>query len=320
MALKISYLIVAALSFVFINAGHADDDPNYAEHKNHLISYETASIKFEFPTEIKRRDNPLGWQRQSVGGRNEVHFFSGDQRDLQSLYNYFKAQFHTADDSIFIDCHGHNGGCGFYTPREFIRHPERARIYSRHFDIFNLHRHDYSLFATANSGEQSRHVFIIFQKSSGSDGALLALDITYSRADDTAQENPYEKMKKIEKEEDSSAKEMAPLRIYFDSNSSEITEANIIILEEMAARIAQSDKQYAIVGHTDNRGDPEFNQKLANARAKAVYSALQSRLGDNSNLTHFFAHGPDTPIADNDSSDGRSMNRRVELTVVNSLE
>lgn len=68
----------------------------------------------------------------------------------------------------------------------------------------------------------------------------------------------------------------------------------------------------AIEGHTDNVGGQDYNAKLSQARAAAMVSALVAQGIAADRLTSA-GFGPDKPIADNNSSDGRAKNRRVEL-------
>ena len=65
--------------------------------------------------------------------------------------------------------------------------------------------------------------------------------------------------------------------------------------------------------HTDNQGTPEYNLGLSQRRAASVASTLVAVYGiDGSRLTSEGA-GLTQPIAPNDSEEGRSKNRRVEL-------
>jgi outer membrane protein OmpA-like peptidoglycan-associated protein len=67
-------------------------------------------------------------------------------------------------------------------------------------------------------------------------------------------------------------------------------------------------------GHTDNVGRDEFNQTLSEQRATSVRDYLV-RQGVSSNAVTAKGFGKTQPVASNDSSAGRLMNRRVELVV-----
>ena len=70
-----------------------------------------------------------------------------------------------------------------------------------------------------------------------------------------------------------------------------------------------------VKGHTDNRGTADFNMKLSNDRAKAVVDYLIKRGVSPSKLT-YEGYGMSLPLTDNDTEEGRSLNRRVEFEIL----
>ena len=71
-----------------------------------------------------------------------------------------------------------------------------------------------------------------------------------------------------------------------------------------------------INGYTDSLGSDQFNQKLSEARADSVKSELISHGVKPEQITSY-AYGEMEPIASNDTSAGRSVNRRAEMYVEN---
>lgn len=69
-----------------------------------------------------------------------------------------------------------------------------------------------------------------------------------------------------------------------------------------------------IEGHTDSRGSANLNQVLSQRRADAVRDALVARGVDASRITTV-GLGAASPVATNDSAEGRARNRRVEIIV-----
>lgn len=67
-----------------------------------------------------------------------------------------------------------------------------------------------------------------------------------------------------------------------------------------------------IMGHTDIRGTRAFNMTLSRARAQAVVDYLVYRGISHERLLPT-GYGPDRPIADNSTDEGRAINRRVEI-------
>ena len=67
-----------------------------------------------------------------------------------------------------------------------------------------------------------------------------------------------------------------------------------------------------IIGHTDATGDPEANQTLSVERANAIKAALVER-GVDANRLQAAGAGETRPVTNNQTAEGRALNRRVEL-------
>lgn len=72
----------------------------------------------------------------------------------------------------------------------------------------------------------------------------------------------------------------------------------------------------SIIGHTDNNGTMEFNQKLSENRARAVTDYLISKKVNELQFKEIAGRNFSEPIASNSTSAGRAKNRRVELFIV----
>lgn len=72
------------------------------------------------------------------------------------------------------------------------------------------------------------------------------------------------------------------------------------------------DLRLSVEGHTDNTGSAAHNRTLSEARARSVVAALTGAGIDGARL-QARGFGPDRPVADNASEEGRAANRRVEL-------
>lgn len=105
--------------------------------------------------------------------------------------------------------------------------------------------------------------------------------------------------------------------VTFATNSAVLTTASMSILDETAATLARNPQLKAeVAGHTDNRGSAALNRQLSQRRAEAVMKYLVSKGANPANLTAR-GYGPDQPVADNRTEQGRSANRRVELRTQN---
>lgn len=70
-----------------------------------------------------------------------------------------------------------------------------------------------------------------------------------------------------------------------------------------------------IAGHTDSQGSQSYNQGLSERRANSVATYLLGK-GVLEARIESVGFGENTPIADNGTSEGRSLNRRVELSLL----
>lgn len=68
-----------------------------------------------------------------------------------------------------------------------------------------------------------------------------------------------------------------------------------------------------IDGHTDNTGSAEYNRKLSVQRAQAVVSRLVEKFNISNERMTARGFGEDKPVADNRTTEGRTLNRRVEV-------
>jgi outer membrane protein OmpA-like peptidoglycan-associated protein len=102
----------------------------------------------------------------------------------------------------------------------------------------------------------------------------------------------------------------------FGFDSAELTPEAQAILDGQAVILEkESDVRVAIEGHADSIGPEEYNQGLSERRAKAVEGYLASK-GISADRLEVMGYGVSQPIAPNDTKEGRAMNRRVELKVL----
>ena len=70
-----------------------------------------------------------------------------------------------------------------------------------------------------------------------------------------------------------------------------------------------------VSGHTDNTGSPEYNLKLSLNRAKVVADYLIKNGMDPSRIVAK-GYGEKQPVAQNDTEEGRALNRRTEFRIL----
>jgi outer membrane protein OmpA-like peptidoglycan-associated protein len=103
--------------------------------------------------------------------------------------------------------------------------------------------------------------------------------------------------------------------IHFDFNKANIKEQYDAILDEAALVLMEKIPEAIVVlaGHTDNTGTEKYNDALSLRRAKAVESYLMDKRGIPPNRIIIKGYGESTPIAANETEEGRAKNRRVEI-------
>jgi OmpA-OmpF porin, OOP family len=102
--------------------------------------------------------------------------------------------------------------------------------------------------------------------------------------------------------------------IYFDTGKSVLKPESEPSLQEISKLLKSDPKlKLYVVGHTDNAGLFDANIKLSMDRASAVINALVTKYGVNASCLKAFGDGPVSPVATNETEEGRALNRRVEL-------
>jgi outer membrane protein OmpA-like peptidoglycan-associated protein len=85
-------------------------------------------------------------------------------------------------------------------------------------------------------------------------------------------------------------------------------------LDQIAEALRGKEQPIVVYGFTDNVGTRDNNMVLSQNRAQAVRTYLVSK-GIPQDLITAEGKGPDQPISDNNSVEGRATNRRVEIVV-----
>lgn len=79
---------------------------------------------------------------------------------------------------------------------------------------------------------------------------------------------------------------------------------------------SQNPVSIEIIGHTDDVGDANYNQKLSLKRAIEVKKLIVSKISDYESIITVKGLGEDAPKVKNNSSENRNINRRVEINYV----
>lgn len=107
--------------------------------------------------------------------------------------------------------------------------------------------------------------------------------------------------------------------ILFDFDSAELSDAAKKKVADLVKDLP-TDSEITVDGHTDSKGEDDYNEKLSEDRAEAVAEVLTSESSDLDVTAK--GHGESEPVAANekggeDYPEGRAKNRRVEIRYEN---
>ncbi len=104
--------------------------------------------------------------------------------------------------------------------------------------------------------------------------------------------------------------------LVFETDQDQLQAGTLYMLDRLAKALnALPQQDILIEGHTDDRGNSDYNLQLSQRRAAAVKQALLTR-GVSEARIQARGYGELLPIADNHSEAGRLKNRRVEITLL----
>jgi len=102
--------------------------------------------------------------------------------------------------------------------------------------------------------------------------------------------------------------------VLFKTGKWDLKPAAMAKLDQIAEALRGKEAPMVVYGYTDNVGTYDNNIALSQKRAQSVRDYLVSK-GIPQDLISSQGKGPDNPVADNTSTDGRAQNRRVEIVV-----
>jgi outer membrane protein OmpA-like peptidoglycan-associated protein len=104
--------------------------------------------------------------------------------------------------------------------------------------------------------------------------------------------------------------------ILFDFDRAGLRPAAQDVLRNIAMIMTYYQTSSALVGgHTDSKGSEEYNLSLSARRAEEVKRCLTEIMGISADRLKVQWYGKSSPIANNETEEGRQLNRRVEVTI-----
>ncbi len=102
----------------------------------------------------------------------------------------------------------------------------------------------------------------------------------------------------------------------FEFNKSALLPSAYTALDNLISTMkSHPDYKWEIAGYTDSKGSKRYNMNLSRERAQSVVDYLTRKGVERSSLK-IVAYGEENPIATNATSEGRAMNRRVEINLI----
>jgi len=105
-------------------------------------------------------------------------------------------------------------------------------------------------------------------------------------------------------------------QVFFDTDATNLragATANLEVLANSIKRDPKATKIY-VVGHADDGGAPEYNDRLSEARARSVAGYLTAS-GISSDQVIVSSFGAKRPLVTNSTPEGRQLNRRVDVYI-----
>ncbi|WP_052063638.1 OmpA family protein [Nitrincola sp. A-D6] len=124
--------------------------------------------------------------------------------------------------------------------------------------------------------------------------------------------SPYLQMQ--QRDDNSLLLEFPEIQAFSFDGASLSQELQAALTDVAGASIQNTHLNIEVIGHTDNIGNPDYNQALSENRARQVADFLNQQ-GIQMSRIQVTGMGQEAPIANNRTAEGRAANRRVELII-----
>jgi outer membrane protein OmpA-like peptidoglycan-associated protein/tetratricopeptide (TPR) repeat protein len=170
--------------------------------------------------------------------------------------------------------------------------------------------------------DSSKGTFMVAVNLKKKDDLLITVkkdDYAFSSKVVSVKDASFEKQPKavnIEINEAKAGNSFVINNLYYNTNSADLKKESFIVLESFAEYLIENPLiSIEIQGHTDNVGVAKANEALSANRAYTVKAFLEEKGVDGKRITAK-GFGPNKPIADNISEEGRAKNRRTEFLII----
>ena len=282
-------------------------------HHNH-------HLKYSFPVSLNSQYSPETWDRQKVEGENQVVVFEVPSTVTSSTASVFDAlvgELSAMGAKTHIMCSGITASCGFYFPRRLGLYEPKRGYYKKMSAFWNLNVGDFHMYTGALTTLDEQYYIGVVVAKLDNDPIQYSVDILRKSSPPKITLSS----RKDKNNDISVAIENAGYAllegIYFDVDKTDLKPSSYPALEAIAEYLREKkNSSFLVVGHTDSTGDAEYNVALSFSRAESIVNQLVKNFSIPFEQISARGDGMTKPIASNDTVEGRSKNRRVELVLV----
>ena len=139
----------------------------------------------------------------------------------------------------------------------------------------------------------------------------------FSQKFDVPADSKYQEVKKdIALEPIEKGSKVVLNNVFFETGKAALSPESKVELHKAVALMGDNPSMVIeLGGHTDNVGDPDVNMKLSHGRAMAVRQFLIDA-GTAAGRVQAKGYGETSPVADNETPEGRQANRRTEIVIL----
>ncbi len=296
----------------------SEDHPVISRFEGAVIEFYEETDWGEYRLPIDDEGN-LDWQApKSVGGKvTRIQYSATNDYNADFFLHNYKTAFEDAGYEILIAIA--HGELGFsHRPHTWHDNYYFSGLDGRGDGLNNIRfgrglrfpiRNDNHSYIAARGRDAGQDIYVAVYSIVGRDFTLITQDVIEVDRIGTGMVSVETISEDIER-----LGSIALYDINFATAEAEIQSGSDQILQTIADYInANPGKQYFIVGHTDSRGEFEFNMNLSENRASAVLDELVDNYGVDRAQLEAYGVSSLAPVASNSTKTGRSRNRRVEI-------
>lgn len=313
--LSLRSLVVAGLfGLIIIPPTFAKDIRNSQDHElvsrypgSEIISYEeieyaSYTLPFSAPYRVSGRDYAADTTREINGRVTRIVYQTPDDNGNNQVYENYKTALERPGFSLERTCVSTRCGAPAKTYARFlgqrgVSFHDKAEA---HFTIASYakdgHSPVYVVVLNGRTNSPANHILVdvIETKDLELGKVVTNADALLQSLLNTGRAQIYD--------------------IYFDTGRSDIKSESENALTAIAQVLnKRNDLNLYVVGHTDDTGSLSTNTRLSDERAKAIVNNLTKTHNISADRLHPAGVGPFSPVASNETDEGRAKNRRVEL-------